>query len=120
MSIKDRICKVSIYTRRNKTDQDGTSINILIVVHVLVDQCPVLNHTSISGGQINCSHPIAPYSYNSTCDFMCDEGYELSGQDHTRCDHSGRWTASIPTCASKVAVVTLSFLIVCVTYFKVS
>ncbi|XP_062280435.1 P-selectin [Scomber scombrus] len=62
------------------------------------EQCPVLNHTEISGGNMNCSHPIAPYSYNSTCEVRCEEGYWLSGQDHIRCDHTGQWTASVPTC----------------------
>eukprot|EP00064_Thunnus_orientalis_P004914 superscaffoldBa00000465_g4927 len=64
-----------------------------------VQQCPVLNNTS--GGNMNCSHPIAPYSYNSTCEFRCDEGYGLSGHDHTQCDHTGQWTASVPTCTVK-------------------
>ncbi|XP_053178932.1 P-selectin [Scomber japonicus] len=63
------------------------------------EQCPVLNHTKISGRNMNCSHPIAPYSYNSTCEIRCEEGYWLSGQDHIRCDHTGQWTASVPTCS---------------------
>ncbi|KAF3690985.1 P-selectin CD62 antigen-like family member P Granule membrane protein 140 [Channa argus] len=66
-----------------------------------VKPCPVLNHTSINRGSMNCSHPIAPYSYNSTCDVLCDEGYELSGQDHIRCDHTSQWTASVPACTIK-------------------
>ncbi|XP_062252348.1 P-selectin isoform X3 [Platichthys flesus] len=63
-----------------------------------VEQCPVLNHTNSSGGRMNCSHPIADYSYNSTCEVRCDEGYELSGDGHIRCDHTGQWTASVPEC----------------------
>ncbi|XP_045905003.1 P-selectin [Micropterus dolomieu] len=66
-----------------------------------VEQCPVLNHANISGGDMNCSHPIAPYSYNSTCEVRCNEGYEPSGQDQIRCDHTGRWTASVPACTVK-------------------
>ncbi|XP_061593100.1 P-selectin [Cololabis saira] len=65
------------------------------------EQCSVLNHTDLIGGTMNCSHPIKPYSYNSTCEFRCQEGYELIGQDHTQCDHSGQWTASIPACTVK-------------------
>ncbi|KAF7657860.1 hypothetical protein LDENG_00021020 [Lucifuga dentata] len=60
-----------------------------------VQQCPALNHTGVS---MNCSHPIAPYSYNSTCEFRCHEGYKLSGQDWIQCEHTGQWTASIPAC----------------------
>ncbi|XP_035508536.1 P-selectin isoform X2 [Morone saxatilis] len=66
-----------------------------------VEQCPVLNHTNISAGSMNCSHPIAPYSYNSTCEVRCDEGYELSGQEQIHCDHTGQWTASVPACTVK-------------------
>uniref|UniRef100_A0A3B4U048 E-selectin n=1 Tax=Seriola dumerili TaxID=41447 RepID=A0A3B4U048_SERDU len=66
------------------------------------DRCQtVLNHTNISGGGMNCSHPIAPYSYNSTCEVRCDEGYELSGGSQMRCEHTGRWTASVPACTIK-------------------
>uniref|UniRef100_A0A3P8UAT5 E-selectin n=1 Tax=Amphiprion percula TaxID=161767 RepID=A0A3P8UAT5_AMPPE len=64
------------------------------------EQCPVLNHTNFSGGRMNCSHPIGPHSYNSTCEFRCDEGYQLIGEDRIRCDHSGQWTASIPVCTA--------------------
>ncbi|XP_039985252.1 P-selectin isoform X2 [Xiphias gladius] len=66
-----------------------------------VEQCQVLNHTNISGGSMNCSHPIAPYSYNSTCQVRCDEGYELHGEDQIHCDHAGQWTASVPACTRK-------------------
>ncbi|KAM9358059.1 P-selectin [Symphorus nematophorus] len=66
-----------------------------------VKQCPALNHTNIRAGSMNCSHPIAPYSYNSTCAVRCDEGYEPSGQDQIRCDHTGHWTASVPACTVK-------------------
>ncbi|XP_070817197.1 P-selectin isoform X3 [Chaetodon trifascialis] len=65
------------------------------------EQCPVLNHTSVGAGRMNCSHPIAPNSYNSTCEVRCDEGYEPSGQDQIRCDHTGQWTASVPSCTKK-------------------
>ncbi|XP_030288253.1 P-selectin [Sparus aurata] len=65
------------------------------------EQCPVLNHTNIDAGSMNCSHPIAPYSYNSTCEVQCDEGYEPGGHKQIRCDHTGKWTASVPACKVK-------------------
>ncbi|XP_026161381.1 E-selectin [Mastacembelus armatus] len=65
-----------------------------------VEQCPVLNQTSISGN-VTCSHPIAPYSFNSSCEFRCDEGYELHGQEQIQCDHTGQWTASVPACTTR-------------------
>lgn len=80
------------------------SLNEYFSLPTLVEQCPVLNHTNIGAGSMNCSHPIAPYSYNSTCEVRCDEGYEPSGQDQIRCDHSGQWTASVPACTCKVII----------------
>uniref|UniRef100_A0A3B5A1K3 E-selectin n=1 Tax=Stegastes partitus TaxID=144197 RepID=A0A3B5A1K3_9TELE len=70
---------------------------------VTAGQCPVLNHTSFSGGRMTCSHPVAPYSYNSTCEFRCDDGYELTGDARMHCDHSGQWTASVPACTGAVS-----------------
>uniref|UniRef100_H3DQT8 E-selectin n=1 Tax=Tetraodon nigroviridis TaxID=99883 RepID=H3DQT8_TETNG len=52
-------------------------------------------------GSIICSPPDAPYSYNSTCEVRCDEGYEASGQNHLQCDHTGQWSASVPACTVK-------------------
>lgn len=70
---------------------------LFVAVH-----CPVLDNTNTSRGRLNCSHPIAPYSYNSTCEVICDEGHELSGEGQIRCDHTGWWTASVPTCEGEV------------------
>ncbi|XP_024135196.1 P-selectin isoform X1 [Oryzias melastigma] len=61
-----------------------------------VERCPALNQTDFS---LNCSHPISPFSYNSTCQFSCDDGYELVGQERVRCDHTGRWSAGTPECS---------------------
>ncbi|XP_051802532.1 L-selectin-like [Acanthochromis polyacanthus] len=63
-----------------------------------VEQCPDLSHTKFSGGTMICRHPVGPHSYNSTCEFRCYEGFDLIGENLTRCDHSGQWTASVPAC----------------------
>ncbi|XP_038650600.1 E-selectin isoform X2 [Scyliorhinus canicula] len=49
-------------------------------------------------GKMDCSHPIGTFSYNSTCDFSCAEGFELRGSDRLECGTSGEWSASIPNC----------------------
>ncbi|CAJ1060429.1 P-selectin [Xyrichtys novacula] len=64
-------------------------------------QCLALDDTNITTGRVNCSNPIAPHSYNSTCKFRCNEGFEIKGQDQIRCDHMGKWTASVPSCTVK-------------------
>uniref|UniRef100_A0A3Q2WTK8 Selectin P n=1 Tax=Haplochromis burtoni TaxID=8153 RepID=A0A3Q2WTK8_HAPBU len=63
-----------------------------------VAQCPNLKYTNFSASSMNCSHPIAAFSYNSTCEFSCDEGYELIGQNQIICDRTGQWTATVPVC----------------------
>ncbi|KAJ3599885.1 hypothetical protein NHX12_033839 [Muraenolepis orangiensis] len=63
-----------------------------------VERCPALNRTS-DRLLMNCSHPIAHSSFNSTCEFSCEEGFQLSGQSWTECDHAGQWTAHVPTCS---------------------
>ncbi|XP_067846631.1 P-selectin-like [Heptranchias perlo] len=53
----------------------------------------------ISGQRFkNCSHPIGDFSYSSTCDFSCAEGFELRGSDRLECGASGEWSAPIPNC----------------------
>ncbi|KAJ3594485.1 hypothetical protein NHX12_003792 [Muraenolepis orangiensis] len=63
-----------------------------------LERCPALNRTS-DRLLMNCSHPIAHSSFNSTCEFSCEEGFQLSGQSWTECDHAGQWTAHVPTCS---------------------
>ncbi|XP_043408884.1 P-selectin isoform X2 [Chelonia mydas] len=48
----------------------------------------------------DCSHPLGEYSYNSTCKFLCQEGFELQGLDTLQCLESGNWTAEAPECAA--------------------
>ncbi|XP_077680598.1 P-selectin-like isoform X2 [Eretmochelys imbricata] len=48
----------------------------------------------------DCSHPLGEYSYNSTCKFQCQEGFELQGLDMLQCLESGTWTAEAPECAA--------------------
>ncbi|KAL3047718.1 hypothetical protein OYC64_021824 [Pagothenia borchgrevinki] len=62
-----------------------------------VEQCSVLNHSSIK----NCSHPIAPYSFKSVCEVRCDEGYEHLGPDQIRCHYNGQWTSIVQDCTVK-------------------
>lgn len=80
------------------SNSDHTYRENIVLMYITVEQCPVLDFTNFTGGSMNCSHPISPNSYNSTCDFRCDEGFELFGLKQIQCDHSGKWTASVPAC----------------------
>ncbi|KAL2089450.1 hypothetical protein ACEWY4_014138 [Coilia grayii] len=60
-------------------------------------ECPAVPDAP-SGGSVNCSHPIAPHSFTSTCEFRCDEGFLLQGAHRIQCDPTGQWTHSAPIC----------------------
>ncbi|XP_059584231.1 P-selectin isoform X1 [Alligator mississippiensis] len=54
-------------------------------------------------GQTNmdCSHPLGNFSYNSTCKFHCKEGFERQGRDMLQCLASGHWSGETPECTAK-------------------
>ncbi|XP_049664063.1 P-selectin-like isoform X2 [Accipiter gentilis] len=62
-----------------------------------VVQCTKLEPTGVS---MNCSHPYGDFSYNSTCVFGCQEGFERRGAGMLRCLPSQQWSADTPTCTA--------------------
>ncbi|XP_068020676.1 P-selectin-like isoform X3 [Melanerpes formicivorus] len=52
------------------------------------------------GALMNCSHPYGDFSYNSTCLFRCQEGFEQQGAGTLRCLASQQWSADPPTCTA--------------------
>ncbi|KFZ56718.1 P-selectin, partial [Antrostomus carolinensis] len=52
------------------------------------------------GARMNCSHPFGDFSYNSTCAFQCQEGFERRGAGTLRCLPSQQWSAETPTCTA--------------------
>uniref|UniRef100_A0A2K6ELG4 p-selectin n=1 Tax=Propithecus coquereli TaxID=379532 RepID=A0A2K6ELG4_PROCO len=58
--------------------------------------CPPL--LSPQNGTVTCVQPLGDFSYKSTCQFICDEGFYLSGPERLDCTPSGHWTGSPPTC----------------------
>uniref|UniRef100_A0A668TX69 Selectin E n=1 Tax=Oreochromis aureus TaxID=47969 RepID=A0A668TX69_OREAU len=49
-------------------------------------------------GHVNCSHKHGNFSYDSLCQYSCEEGYKLSVQTPLRCTGSGKWSENPPTC----------------------
>ncbi|XP_030583090.1 uncharacterized protein LOC115778870 [Archocentrus centrarchus] len=49
-------------------------------------------------GYVNCSHKHGNFSYDSLCQYSCEEGYKLSMQRPLRCTSSGKWSEKPPTC----------------------
>lgn len=67
-------------------------------VSLPVVQCAKLEP---KGVHMNCSHPYGDFSYNSTCEFGCQEGFERRGAGKLRCLPSQEWSANIPTCTGR-------------------
>ncbi|XP_039985255.1 E-selectin [Xiphias gladius] len=63
-------------------------------------KCPELSRPA--RGSMNCSNPLGPSSYQSTCVFTCDEGYVQahSPSNTLQCEASGSWNASQPSCVA--------------------
>uniref|UniRef100_A0A8C1ELJ7 E-selectin n=1 Tax=Cyprinus carpio carpio TaxID=630221 RepID=A0A8C1ELJ7_CYPCA len=60
-------------------------------------QCLPITDAS-DGWSMNCTHPLSIHSFNSSCEFKCEEGFELKGSNTTWCDQTGHWTHKPPTC----------------------
>uniref|UniRef100_A0A8C9RB51 Selectin E n=1 Tax=Scleropages formosus TaxID=113540 RepID=A0A8C9RB51_SCLFO len=49
-------------------------------------------------GRMYCTDPFETHSFNSTCEFTCNEGFQLSGSSEILCDSGGMWTGTVPSC----------------------
>ncbi|KAM9186523.1 E-selectin-like isoform 2-T2 [Mergus octosetaceus] len=49
-------------------------------------------------GSMVCSPDTRNFTYNTSCYFACSEGWKLSGSHVLKCNSSGNWSASLPTC----------------------
>ncbi|XP_041073623.1 L-selectin-like isoform X2 [Polyodon spathula] len=49
---------------------------------------------------LTCSGLYGNFSYNSTCQFHCSEGFALNGSSMVTCNSSGDWTEPIPMCTA--------------------
>jgi len=48
-------------------------------------------------------------SYEDTCSFTCNTGYELTGSDNRTCQSDGSWSGTETICTGKT-VVTMYFV----------
>ncbi|KAK1164030.1 P-selectin-like [Acipenser oxyrinchus oxyrinchus] len=56
--------------------------------------------TAPQNGDMVCSHPIGNFSFKSTCEFNCEEGYSLAGSSKLTCTSSGKWDEDQPQCGA--------------------
>ena len=73
------------------------------VFHVV--PCPSL--TDPNNGTITCSQEDDGVpSYEDTCNFTCNTGYELTGSDTRTCQSNGSWNGSEAICSRGMYVST--------------
>ena len=74
-----------------------TFLYTMMMCFILLVSCPSLD--SPSNGMINCSLEDDPVpSYEDTCNFTCNTGYELTGSETRTCQSDGSWSGSIAMC----------------------
>ncbi|XP_053549115.1 E-selectin-like [Bombina bombina] len=51
-------------------------------------------------GSMRCSGPFGESLYNSSCEFSCDEGFELVGNNKLQCMGNSEWNGVVPQCTA--------------------
>ena len=71
--------------------------DIILKFTLLAISCPSLSEPS--NGIIKCSvKNDRGFSYEDTCNFTCETGYELIGSESRTCQINGNWSGSIAMC----------------------
>uniref|UniRef100_A0A8C3BF22 E-selectin n=1 Tax=Cairina moschata TaxID=8855 RepID=A0A8C3BF22_CAIMO len=65
-------------------------------------QCEALTYPE--KGSMVCSPDTKIFTYNTSCHFTCSEGLKLSGSHVLKCNSSGNWSASLPTCEGTLSM----------------
>ena len=91
------ICSNSVTNNRLQCCND-----ILIhndnMLFILLVSCPSLSNPS--NGMVDCSlEDDGVPSYEDTCSFTCNTGYEVTGSDIRTCQSDGSWSGSDTTCS---------------------
>ena len=69
-----------------------------MIMYLLLVSCPSLSEPS--NGMINCSlGDDGVPSYEDTCSFTCNTGYELTGSESRTCQSNGSWSGSNAVCS---------------------
>ena len=69
-------------------------LSTIIITFVIVT-CSSL--TPPTNGSISCSDN-GDFSYEDTCNFTCNTGYELTGSESRTCQSDGSWSGSTAMC----------------------
>ena len=68
-------------------------------VYKIFTSVPCLSLTDLNNGMTNCSlGDDGVPSYEDTCSFTCNTGYELTGSDTRTCQNNGSWSGDGVMC----------------------
>ena len=77
--------------------------------------CPSL--IDPNNGMINCSlGDDRVYSYEDTCSFTCNTGYQLNGSDTRNCQSSGTWSGSDAMCSRGEQYIEYNTSLYCISF----
>ncbi|XP_026161183.1 E-selectin isoform X2 [Mastacembelus armatus] len=54
--------------------------------------------TAPDKGSVNCTHMYGDFSYNTSCEYSCEKGYQLSMSRPLRCTPPKKWSEQPPSC----------------------
>ena len=78
---------------------------IYVATYFAIVNCSLLNNPE--NGIINCSlGDNGVPSYEDTCSFKCNTGYELTGSDTRICQSNGSWSGSDGVCGRGTYIIT--------------
>ncbi|KAL7872100.1 hypothetical protein SRHO_G00070830 [Serrasalmus rhombeus] len=63
-----------------------------------VVKCQAEEISAPDHGSVYCVHPNGNFSYDSQCEYTCNEGYQVVGSQTTQCEASAAWSTKPPTC----------------------
>ena len=95
----------NLFTQKYFTTKQIQTKIFQIMVHshtyndnvICIVSCPSLSEPS--NGTINCSlGGDGIPSYEDTCNFTCNTGYELTGSESRTCKSDGSWSGNITKC----------------------
>jgi len=96
MKLKMYAIEVRNYMRTNVSN-----LFICPISYVCVVRCPLLTDPHIETITCSLGDDEIP-SYEDTCSFTCNTGYELTGSDTRTCQSNGSWSGSDDLCKSSV------------------
>ncbi len=88
----------------------------------LVTKCKPEDVIPPDHASVQCTNPYGNFSYDSQCEYSCEEGYELKGSNTTRCTSTTEWSSKPPACERELNLpfkIKMTHLIRCDAFFNI-